>query len=299
MLRARSLAGASRAAQASRRRLLLQGGSVVLYVLAIGLSVVFMFPFFWTVSSSLKKASEMFVFPPLVFPEVPQWDNYARVLEKVPYVPWFLNTLVVVVLTTAGAVLSSALVGYSFARFSYRGRDLLFLITLSTMTLPAQVTLIPKFLLFHKMGWIDTIRPLWVPSWFGGGAFYIFLMRQFIMSLPREMDEAALIDGAGRVRIFSHILLPLCKPALATAAIISFMASWGDFLGPVIYLNTREKFTLAVGLHYFRTVPVVSAEPLHHILMAACVLTTTPPLLVFFAFQRYFVHGVVLSGIKG
>jgi len=280
-------------------RVLPKSNRLLVYLLASCLAAIFTFPFFWTVSGSLKSASEMYVFPPLLLPAVPQFRNYIRVMEVIPFALWFKNSVFVVALSTLGRVTSSVIVGYAFARFSYPGKDLLFLITLSTMMLPSQVTLIPQFIVFHKLGWLDTFKPLWVPAWFGGGAFYIFLMRQFIQSLPREMDEAAFIDGAGRLHVLWSIIIPLCKPVLATAAIISFMAGWADFLNPVIYLNTREKFTLAVGLRYFRTVPETSSEPLHHILMAASVATTLPSLVIFFAFQRYFVHGVVMSGIKG
>jgi multiple sugar transport system permease protein len=189
-------------------------------------------------------------------------------------------------------------VAYSFARFEYRGRDLLFLVTLGTMMLPAQVTLIPQFVLFQKLGWINTLYPLWVPAWFGGSAFSIFLLRQFILALPRDLDEAALIDGAGYVRIYWSILMPLCGPALATLAVLTFIASWNDFVGPLIYLNSRETFTLAVGLNYFQSVPE-RGVPLQHLLMAASLMTILPCIVVFFLAQRYFTEGIVLSGIKG
>ena len=187
----------------------------------------------------------------------------------------------------------------AFARFEYRGRDTLFLITLGTMMLPAQVTLIPQFVLFHKLGWVPSIKPLWVPAWLGGGAFNIFLLRQFIMSLPPDLDEAAVIDGASYPRIFWRIIVPLCKPALATVAVLSFIGRWNDFIGPLIYLNTRDTFTLAVGLSYFQNLPEQPGVPLQHLLMAASVLAILPILALFFSAQKYFVQGIVLSGIKG
>lgn len=165
--------------------------------------------------------------------------------------------------------------------------------------LPAQVTLIPQFVLFHWLGWINTLYPLWLPTWFGGGAFAIFLLRQFILTLPKELDEAALIDGASYFRIFWQILLPLCKPVLATIAVISFIASWNDFVNPLIYLQLPEKFTLAVGLNYFKNLPEVGGEPTQHLLMAASVMVILPVILLFFATQRYFVQGIALTGIKG
>lgn len=289
-----------------------QGGSVVagprrglttersiLYLTALLLGVIFMFPFFWTLMSSLKSVQEISTFPPTWIPESFQWENYNRVLTTVPFMLWSYNSLVVVTLSTIGTVLSASIVAYSFARFRYRGRDTIFMITLGTLMLPAQVTLIPQFVLFHKLGWINTLYPLWIPSWFGGGAFAIFLLRQFILSLPKELDEAALIDGASYFRIFWQILLPLCKAVVATIAVISFIGSWNDFVNPLIYLQLPEKFTLAVGLNYFKNQPEIGGEPTQHLLMAASVLVILPVILIFFATQRYFVQGIVLSGIKG
>ena len=275
------------------------GKLAFLYAITLLLSLIFVYPLVWTLGSSLKTPAEMFLYPPTLFPTSPQFGNYIAVMETVPFAQWFLNTVVVVIAATTGTVISAAMVSYSFARFRYRGRDLLFLITLTTMMLPSQVTLVPQFIIFFKLGWIDTIKPLWVPAWFGGGAFYIFLMRQFFLSLPRELDEAAIIDGANRLQVFFRILLPLTKPALATMTVISFMDNWSDFLGPLIYLNTPQKFTLAVGLQYFNAVEGQSYEPTEHLLMTACVLTVLPTLLVFFATQKYFVRGIVMTGIKG
>ena len=271
----------------------------VLYAIAALLSVVFIFPFFWTVMSSLKSIQEISQFPPAWIPEVLQWGNYARTVSIVPFALWTYNSFFVVTLSTLGTVLSASLVAYSFARFRYRGRDVIFMITLGTMMLPAQVTLIPQFVLFHKLGWINTLYPLWLPAWFGGGAFAIFLLRQFILSLPKDLDEAALIDGASYFRIFWQILLPLCKAVVATIAVISFIGSWNDFVNPLIYLQLPEKFTLAVGLNYFKNQPEMGGEPTQHLLMAASVMVIIPVVLLFFATQRYFVQGIVLSGIKG
>jgi multiple sugar transport system permease protein len=274
---------------------------ILLYLLVIVLILLFGFPLFWTVMSSLKTPQEMATFPPPWVPAVPQWSNYARVLliPRIPVSVWAWNSLLVTLLSTAGVVITASLVGYSFARFEYRGRDLLFMITLGTLMLPAQVTLIPQFVLFYNLGWVNTVLPLWVPAWFGGGGLAIFLMRQFMLTLPRDLDEAALIDGASYFRIFWSILLPLSKPVLATLAIITAIASWSDFLGPLIYLNSPEKFTLAVGLRFFVTAPDVGGEPMHHLIMAACVMYMLPMTLLYFFFQRFFVQGIVTSGIKG
>ena len=302
MQQARALPATDSAAYRIRRSLRWLSSRGVLYAVIIALSMIFGFPFFWTVTTSLKTAPELGVFPPLIFPSVPQWGNYVRVfnLFRYPIGRWFLNTVYVVFTGTLGTMLSSTLVAYGFARFRFRGKDLLFMITLGTMMLPAQVTLIPQFLIFHRMGWVNTFKPIWVPHWFGGGAFFIFLMRQFFLTLPKEFDEAAKLDGAGYWRILWTVLLPLCKPVMATVAIISFMGNWNNFMGPLIYLNKAEKYTISVGLRFFHVNPEAGyGEPLQHILMAATVLSILPCLIVFFSGQTYFIRGIVMSGIKG
>ena len=272
-----------------------------LYLLLMALVVVFGFPLLWTFTASLKTIPEFGEYPPKLFPAVPQWVNYFTVLNtpRVPVLRWVWNSGIVVVLTTLGTVITSALVAYSFARFTYRGRDVLFAVTLATLTLPAQVTLIPQFILFFKLGWVNTLEPLWVPAWFGGGAFGIFMLRQFFKTIPMDLDEAALIDGASYPRIFWSVLLPLLGPALATLAIITFIGSWSDFQNPLIYLNSPDKFTISIGLQFFNNAPEVGGLPMRHLLMAACVLSMIPTVALFFIGQRYFVQGVVMSGIKG
>jgi len=276
-------------------------GRGLLYLVVFLLCVMFGFPLFWTLMSSLKTPGEMAIFPPPWFPAVPQLTNYVQVfsISRHPVSIWAYNSTVIVALGTLGTLITASLVAYSFARFEYRGRNALFMITLATIMLPAQVTLIPQFVLFYNLGWINTLNPLWVPHWFGGGAFAIFLMRQFFLSLPRDLDEAALIDGASYFRIFWSILLPLCKPVLATLAIIVIIDLWSDFQGPLVYLNSPEKFTISVGLRFFNNTPEVGGEPLQHLLMAACILSMLPVILIFFVGQRFFVQGIVMSGIKG
>ncbi|BCX04057.1 MAG: sn-glycerol-3-phosphate transport system permease protein UgpE [Candidatus Roseilinea sp.] len=292
---------ATPASRADRRRKPLRPSRVVLYAVVLFFAALFGFPLLWTLMASLKTVQETFAYPPVFFPAVPQFGNYIRVLsvERIPVLLWTWNAAYITALTTLGTVITASLVGYSFARFSYRGRDALFLITLATLTLPAQVTLIPQFVLFHRLGWINTHLPLWVPAWFGGGAFGIFLMRQFFLTIPRDLDEAALIDGASYPRIFWSVLLPLLKPPIVTLAIITALATWSDYQSPIIYLNSPDKFTISVGLHFFVQSPEVGGEPLQHLLMAACVLAMIPAVIIFFAGQRYFVQGVVMSGLKG
>src|SRR5579859_8011048 len=290
--------GLARSANVEKRKGI-QRGDVVLYIALIVLALLFFFPIFWTLSSSLKAPYEILNYPPIVIPASLQFENYAHVFAKAPFARWILNTVGVVGAGTLGAVLSSSLAAYSFARFRFRGRDFLFILTLGTLMLPAQVTLIPQYILWSKMGFVNSLYPLWVPFWFGGGAFNIFLLRQFIMTLPRELDEAALIDGANRFHIFRTIILPLSVPALATVVIISFLAGWDDYLSPLVYLNSQEMYTLALGLSFFRNYPETGGLPQQHLLMAASVMTTLPPVLLFLAAQRYFIQGIALSGIKG
>jgi multiple sugar transport system permease protein len=289
------------AVRAMRRPRVVRPSRWVMYGVVIIFAVLFGFPLLWTLMSSLKTVKEIYAYPPVFFPAVPQFGNYLRVLsiERIPVLLWTFNAAYITALTTLGTVITASLVGYSFARFEYRGRNALFLITLATLTLPVQVTLIPQFILFYRLGWINTHLPLWVPAWFGGGAFAIFLMRQFFMTIPRDLDEAALIDGAGYPRIFWSVLLPLLKPPVVTLAIITALATWSDYQSPIIYLNSPSKFTVSVGLHFFVQSPEVGGEPLQHLLMAACVLTMIPAVMIFFAGQRYFVQGVVMSGLKG
>jgi multiple sugar transport system permease protein len=281
------------------RRLTDQLGTILFYIVALALSVIFVFPFFWAISSSLKSISEINTFPPAILPAVPQWSNYAEVFARQPYELWVKNSMIVVVLSTVGALVSSSVVAYSFARFKWRGRDTLFVITLGTMMLPVQVTLIPQFILFHELGLVNTLGPLWIPAWFGGGGFSIFLLRQFFMTIPRDLDEAATADGANPFQIYWSILLPLLKPALSALAILWFISGWNDFIGPVVYLNTPDLFTVAIGLSAFQKIPGGGGQLLEHILMAASVMAIVPPVAIFLAAQRYFVQGVVLTGIKG
>lgn len=281
---------------------------VLLYVLAFLGACLFMGPFLFTVSSSLKSVAEIRAFPPTLFPEVPQWGNYLEIfrIPGVPYARFYANTAIITLAATAGAVITAATSAYGFARFRWWGRDFFFMVLLATLVLPEEVVLIPKFLMFNNVPralfgttLIDTWWPLILPSWFGGGAFAVFLLRQFFMQIPRELDEAAVIDGANSWHIFWHLILPLARPALATVAIFQFLGHWNDFIHPLIYLNSNTKFPLSLGLRYFLTVPTDATQPRDHLLMAASLLMVLPMIILFFAAQRYFVRGIVMSGIKG
>ena len=279
----------------SRSRLF---GRVGLYLSVWIFGLIFTFPLYWAIVTSLKTEPELYYYPPRFVADGFVWYNYVEVVTKYPFAQWFLNTSIVTVATVIGSTLSGLIVAYSFARFRYPGRELLFMITLATMMFPAQITLIPTFILFRMLGWVNTLAPLIVPAFFGGGAFVIFLLRQFIMSLPRDLDEAALIDGASYPQILWYILVPLTKPAIATVAVIHFISSWNDFLGPLIYLTKPKMMTLAVGLRYFQSQPS-DARRFDNYMMAMVVMTALPCIILFFVAQRYFVQGIVMSGIKG
>lgn len=278
----------------SRRNI---GGKAITYVLAISLGLVFMAPFVWALSSALKTPWAIYEYPPSFIPSPVRWYNFVEIWKVVPFARWTANSFFVTITAMIGQVSTATLVAYGFSRFEFPGRDKLFLLVLSTMMLPFQVTLIPLFLLYRMMGWLNTLKPLIVPSFFGGGAFYIFLIRQFLLSIPKELDEAAEIDGAGSFRILVQVILPLLKPAIMTVAIFSFMAQWNSFLGPLFFLSTEDKFTLALGLRYFQGLPT-SGEPKQHWLMAASISMTFPVLLLFFFTQRYFIRGIVTTGLK-
>jgi multiple sugar transport system permease protein len=273
--------------------------AIVFYVVAGILTFFFFGPFFWTLSSSLKVPSEITTFPPTFIPGELQFGNYYRAWTKVPFLTFYTNSLIVTVLAVTGQVLSASLVAYGFARFQFPFRNALFMLVIATLIVPWEVTIIPSFLLYKWLGWLDTLKPLIVPSWFGGSPLYIFLLRQFFLSIPRDLDEAAEMDGANSFRILWQILVPLCAPALTTVAIFSFLQHWNEFIQPLIFLNTQENYTVSLGLRLFQTSPADPGEPKEHLLMAAAVIATIPCVLLFFAAQRFFVRGIVMSGIKG
>lgn len=271
--------------------------SILLSLFTTILALVFLFPFFWSVSSSLKGAFEVTAYPPHVFPRVPQWYNYVETWQAADFGRFFANSIVVTGLSVMGQVISSLVIAYGFARFRFPGRELMFLLCLSGMMMPIYVTIIPLYTMFREIGWIDSFKPLIVPSYFGS-AFAIFMLRQFIMSIPFELDESALMDGASRVTILLRIILPNCKPALATVALVAFLSSWNSFLAPLIFIDSVGKYTLPLGLWFLRTY-IDHSLPKDHLLMAGGLITTGPVLVVFLLAQSYFIEGFVMSGIKG
>ncbi|GAB6283054.1 MAG: carbohydrate ABC transporter permease [Ignavibacterium sp.] len=265
-----------------------------IYLLLLLFAAFFIIPFLWVLSTSLKTESEVFVLPIKWIPEKLHFENYAEVFQKMPFLIYLKNSVVITVVTIIGTVLSSSLVAYAFGCLKWPGRDFLFMFILATMMLPIQVTMIPIFVLFKEIGWLNTFKPLTIPAFFGGGAFNIFLLRQFFLSIPKDLLDSARIDGCSELRIYWNIVLPLAKPALATVAILTFMFSWNDFLGPLIYLSDKMKNTLALGLGMF--VGQYTTE--WTLLMAASILMMIPMILIFFFFQKYFIQGFTMSGLK-
>jgi ABC-type glycerol-3-phosphate transport system permease component len=257
-------------------------------------------PLFWMISTSLKSEWEVFLIPPKWIPSEFQWVHYRQAFfDYFSFPRYGANTMIITLGVLVGRLLSASLVAFGFARIRFFGRDAIFILVLSTMMVPGQVTIIPLYILFRDLDWLNTYLPLIVPSWFGGGAFFIFLLRQFILTINPELDDAARIDGCGWLGIYLRIALPLIKPALAAVAIFSFLGTWNDFFGPLIFLRSRDMLTLAVGLHFMATAASSSVRPNMPHLMAGSTMLLLPPLLVFFFAQRYFIQGVTFSGIKG
>jgi multiple sugar transport system permease protein len=259
------------------------------------LGISWLVPFFWLVSTSLKIDSQVMRYPPVWIPQPVDWHNYIEAIQAIPFFLYVRNTLIITVLSCLGSIVSCPLAAYGFSRFQWPGRDLLFIITLGTMMIPYQVTMIPLFLVFNAIKWTNSWLPLIVPSFFGG-AFYIFLLRQFFLTIPLELSDAATIDGASEARIFMQILLPLCRPALAVIILFESLSRWTDFLGPLIYLNREDLFTVSIGLQAF---VMQRGTTNWALLMAASTLTTLPIVILFIFTQRTFIEGIALTGIKG
>ncbi len=269
------------------------GRALIVEALLVILTVIFLGPFAWLVSMSLKPETQVFS-PTIVWlPNPVMWSNYAAAINEFPFIRYFTNTMIICVAVVLGSTASSSFVAYGFSRIAWPGRETLFIVVLGTLMLPYQVTMIPLFLQFRSIGWINTYLPLTVPAFFGN-AFFIFLFRQFYLGLPAELSDAARIDGCSELGIYGRIILPLSRPVLATAAIFSFIGAWSDFLGPLIYLNDANKYTLSIGIQQ-----VIGQEPHWTQLMAIGVVMTVPILLLFFFVQRTFIQGISFSGIKG
>lgn len=270
-------------------------GRAAVYLLCLLGSAVMLIPLAWLIRSSVMDISQIFVFPPEWKPDPLVLENYPNALSAEPFFLYFRNTMTILVPVVIGTVVTSALAAFGFARLQWKGRDAVFSVLMSTLMLPAVVTLIPTFIVWSKLGLVNTFVPLILPAWFGGGIFNIFLLRQFFRSIPRDLDESAHIDGANPLQVLWYIIVPLSRPALITVAIFSALGVWNDFLGPLIYLNDSNKFTLAIGLNSF--VSTYSSQ--WQLMMAASVVVIVPALILFFVAQRYFVEGITLTGMKG
>ncbi len=265
------------------------------YLFVSASALLFLIPFIWMVSSSLQTEAEIASTSIRWIPETFHWENYVNVFKAMPLWTYFQNSIFVTSLFILGTLLSSSLVAYAFSVLKWPGRDKIFILVLATMMLPMQVTMIPVFVLYKNLGWLNTFKPLIVPAFFGGGAFNIFLLRQFFLTIPRELFDSARIDGCSEFQIYWRIVLPLAKPALATVGIMTFLFTWNDFLGPLIYLSDKMKSTMALGIVMF----VGQHKTEWASLMVASVLMMLPVILLFFFFQRYFIRGFMMSGIKG
>lgn len=266
---------------------------ILSHVLLIFFSICFALPLFWLISTSLKPNEEIFIFPPKWIPSHPFWGHYKTAISFIPFFRYLFNTLTICVFTVIGAVLSSSFVAYGFSRIQWPERDIIFMLLISTMMIPYAVVMIPLFVVFKNLRWINTFKPLIIPAYFGP-AFFTFLLRQFFMTIPAELSDAARIDGASELYIYWNIILPLARPALAVVILFQFIGSWNDFLGPLIYLRSDEKYTLALGLQQFRSALLTEWGGL----MAASTLVTLPIVVLFFFTQKTFIQGISLTGLK-
>lgn len=268
--------------------------SILATLLLLGGAVVIMIPLLWTICMALKPASEMYT--DNFFPKELAWGNFYEAVTSIDFFLYLKNTLMIVIPNLVGTVVSSAIVAYGFSRFDFKGKRVWFLILLATMMLPSQVTMIPTYLIYRQIGWVNTVLPLVVPAFFGGGAFNIFLVRQFMSGIPKDFDEAARIDGAGPFKIFARVLVPMCRPVMTAVGIFTFMGTWNDFNGPLIYLYDSKKYTLSLGLAFFKGLYTSK----WNLMMAATVLVMLPVLILFFIAQDYIIDGIAISsGTKG
>ena len=280
-------------------------GKVLIYVLLVTFSLLVLVPFAFMLSTSLKTIDQLYIWPIQWLPDPVRWINYVEAFQALGSIApgltfWRImaNTLFITLLAMIAELSAVTLVAYGFARFRFPGRNTLFLIMLATMMLPSIISLIPTFLIWRSLELIDTYDPLVQAAWFGGGAWAVFLLRQFIMTIPREMDEAAILDGANTFQIYHRIMLPLIKPALLALAVLIFQGNWNNFMGPLIYLNTTVKFPIVVALKFFQE-SLSKEAPKWHYMMAMSTVMAAPILLLFFAAQRYFIEGLTVGGVKG
>lgn len=268
----------------------------ITYILLVSGAAVFLLPLFWMVTTALKPKEQIYVFPPEFFPKVFRWQNFPEgwTYQNMNFPRWLLNSLFIAVMVLIATLITSSLCAYGFARIRFPGRDFWFMVMLASIMLPGQVTLIPIYIAFYKIGWLDTFKPLIIPPWFGGGAFNIFLLRQFFKQIPIELEDAARIDGANYWVIWWKLFLPLSRPAIATVAVFTFQGVWNDFYGPLIFLTSQDKYTLALGINMFKGLYTTEI----HLMMAMAMLMVVPMIIVFFFAQKLMIRGVILTGLK-
>lgn len=271
---------------------------VFVYAMLFVCVAIVMIPFFWMISTSLKSPAQLFIHPPVWMPDPIQWHNYANAWTALPFNRFLFNTVYMTVLAMFAEILTAAIVAYGFARFRFPGREFLFIVLLSTMMLPSILTLIPKFIMWRTVDRIDTFTPLTVAAWFVWGPAFVFLLRQFFLTIPRDIEEAAVLDGASVPRIFWDIMLPLVRPALLAIAVLSFQGNWNNFEGPLIYLNTMNKYPMVLGLQFFGA-SLSREAPQWHLMMAMSAMMAAPILLLFFVAQKYFIEGLTVGAVKG
>jgi len=278
----------------ANRRLRTQLVKSFALVICVLVGIMYVFPFYWMIITALKTDQQIFLWPPLLYPPTPQWYNFVEATRYIPFFVYMKNTMLICALTVLGTVLSCTMVAYGFARVRWPGREVVFMIYLSTMMLPGQVTMIPLYVVFRKLGWVGSYAPLTVPAFFGS-VFYVFLLRQFMKTIPEELTEAARIDGANEARIITSVLLPLIKPAVTTVALFTFMGAYRDFMGPLIYLTNEAQWTISLGLQMFKNMYGLQWQRM----MAASALTMLPTVVLFFFTQRTFIEGITMTGLKG
>lgn len=272
-----------------------RAGAIPVYAALIFISCVCIVPLYWMLRSSLMSNGEIFKYPPVFFPTNMKWDNYRKAFEAFDAAKYFGNTMRILIPCVLGTVVTSAMSGYALARVKFPGRNVWFALVVASMILPGHVVLLPQYITYTKLGMINTYWPFYFGAWLGGGATNVFLMRQFMMTIPKDYDEAAYLDGANRVQIFFRVILPMIVPILITVSIFSFMGYWNDFQGPLIYLQTDDQFTLALGMIQFRG----EKANKHNLMMAAGMVMVVPAIILYGVGQKYFIEGINLTGIKG
>ncbi len=270
-------------------------GHLAVHIVLILVGLFFLLPFFWMLSTALKSDQQIFVNPPVWIPDPVVWGNFVEAVTAIPFFKYMGNTAIVAFMDVLGTVIACPLVAYGLSRLEWKGRDLLFFVTIAVMMIPTEVTMIPQFIMFSKFNLVGTYVPLYLAAFFGGRPFMIFLLRQFFMNLPRDLEDAARIDGASELRIYARVVLPLVVPGILTVALFRFMNSWNDFLGPLLYLSDETKYTLSIGLQMFTT----QYKTEWALLMAASLLVTLPVVVIYFFVQKRFIEGITFSGIKG